>query len=217
MFAILPETGIVSSVIFFGFILLIVGTILATWLKSRPVLLFERDHVPVILPTLVIAAAWMTITAGLIFSFFDAAPWWLWWHVTAILMIALSAILPSLIEERVISLPASPQYALIFSFGVVLIFTVMIIFGIQSSKMYIAEIHYSRAVVSGNNTTQQYALEQALTWRPNYPPYQLTLANIYLQQATIASQQNPPQTDAVALKLSVELASALAQRVVAAW
>lgn len=200
--AVLPETGILSAVIFFGFILLTVGTIFAAWVKTRPVILFERDHASTTLPTLVIAATWMTLTVGLCLSFFDLVPWWLWWHLTAILIIALTSIVPSLMEERIISLPASPQYALVFSFGVVLIFTVMIIFGIQSSKMYIAEVHYGRASVNGNITAQQSEVEQALTWRPNYPPYQLTLANIYLQQATIAFQQNPPQTDTVALKLS---------------
>ncbi|MBD3311178.1 MAG: tetratricopeptide repeat protein [Candidatus Magasanikbacteria bacterium] len=190
VYAILSEFGILGFVSFIFVFLLSIGAVFSGWLRTRPSIwnkvkgkvskkVEDMDRVESFIP----AAAWLAFSVGLFVAFFDSVAWWAWFWFLSISIVSLSMVVPELVRKRKVMLQVSPQYALAMSFGMVLLFSAIIIFGAFGFRYYLAEVAYSEAARSNNLNTMEKELTTSIRYRPSYPQYHIAIARVYLQKA----------------------------------
>lgn len=195
VFGLLAEVGLLGLVSFIFLVLLSIGSMLSAWMKMRPVLSFSQTGVedggdPIRLEIFVFVAVFIAATIGMGFVFYDLAIWWLWWTLLALSTIGLSALVPALVQERVHMLRTSPQYALVSSFGMVLVFTGVIVFGIAGTRFYMADVAYASATKQSGDAARA-SLKEAVELRPGYAPYLTALSQAHFEHAKqLASNPN---------------------------
>ncbi|MCF6276435.1 MAG: tetratricopeptide repeat protein [Candidatus Magasanikbacteria bacterium] len=206
VFSLLLEFGIFGFISFLFILLLGVGSALSGWLKTRPSVwkkkgekedsefLIEGDSEVVRTEVFVLVVVWLVSSIGLALAFYGIVLWWLWWWLLGAVVVSLSAVIPGLIKEKRISLHVSPQYSLALSFGFVLLVTALMVFGVFSAKIYLAEIHFTKAVRSSNIEDVELNLQKAVQYRSNYADYYVAIARVNLQKArteSIKEESNP--------------------------
>lgn len=187
------EYGVVGSVIFLLFILLMIGHAVSVWRATRPV--FQsgvKDTVPQWLRQTItegggVMAGWVAATVGLAMTSFDMTLWWMWWALAVLALVGMSLVATGIVEERRISFVLTPQYALATSFLLVLVGVGVIGLGYMASRWYRAEIVYTQALQTTDVREQEQYLRQAIRNRPHYILYQVALAKHYLERARVLS------------------------------
>ncbi len=204
IYAIIAEFGILGFLSFVLMLLMAVGAVFSGWLKTRPSILKrvksriesgdDLDRVEAFIPS----AAWLALSVGLFITFFDSVVWWAWFWYLAVALVSLSFAVPELIKEKKVMLQVSPQYALAMSFGMVLLFSAIIIFGAFGVRYYLAEVHYTKATRSNSLEQMEQHLIQAIQYRPSYPQYHIAVARVYLQKAKNMVEVENSSPEAVA-------------------
>ncbi|MEK7084126.1 MAG: tetratricopeptide repeat protein [Patescibacteria group bacterium] len=205
------ESGILGLVSFLFIVLFGIGSIFSAWLKTRPSvwqrvrerISHEHSREPIRLESFVIAAAWIAATVGAGISFYDTVLWFSWWWLLAAAILGVSLLAPDVIREREVLLQVSPQYALALSFGMVLLFTAVVIFGSFGGRMFLAEAAYTKAVQMPGGDAAEAEINKAIAYRRQYIPYRIARARLYLQKARDESQKSSPDVNVIAELVSV--------------
>ena len=220
VFAILSETGILGFLAFFVIILLSVGSMFSGWLKTRPSVwgeakqfLLHKDTELIRFEVFVFVVAWLTLSVAMFFLYFNFTLWWVWWTLLGIIIVGLYTMVPGLVKEKALMLKVSPQYALFLSFTMVFVLTIILVVSVLDARVYLAEVHYSKAIKENSSDRIERELHLALGLRPEYAPYKVALAKLYLQNARVESQNATPNADKIAdfISLAVKEARESAQ------
>ena len=234
IFSILLELGIFGFVSFLFVLLLGLGSALSGWLKTRPSVwkkkgaeldsdfIAEEEGSIVRVEVFVIVVAWLVASVGFVLVFYGLVMWWLWWWLLGAMIVSLSAVTPGLVKEKRISLHVSPQYSLALSFGFVILVTVIIVFGVYSLKIYMAEVYFTKAIRSSNLEEIETNLQKAVGYRPNYADYYVAVARVELQKARIESLKEEPNSDLISSYVanavnSAKVATSLQPKNVETW
>ncbi len=234
IFSILLELGIFGFVSFLFVLLLGLGSALSGWLKTRPSVwkkkdaeldsdfIAEEDGSVVRVEVFVIVVAWLVVSIGFVLVFYGLVMWWLWWWLLGAMIVSLSAVTPGLVKEKRISLHVSPQYSLVLSFSFVILVTAIIVFGVYSLKIYVAEVHFTKAIRSSNLEEVEINLQKAVGYRPNYADYYVAVARVELQKARIESLKEEPDSDLISSYVanavnSAKIATSLQPKNVETW
>ena len=100
-----------------------------------------------------------------------------------------------------LSLKTMPQYTLVSSFVYILIFALITVLMIFLGRFYTAEVYKAKAVKYtsvGNHAKAASAMFSAVGLNPNYSRYYLDLASAYIGMATVESQKENADQQAVA-------------------
>ncbi len=221
------ENGLVSSLLWIGIGLIGLGIIFATWFKSvRDLKLYRSDTLstprasesPLIFWG--VATVWLTLVIGLVVLNVGAAHWVLFWAFTACLVATSFALGSTAVTYKEISLRATPQYALIISFGFILLFTGLIILGIYFGRFVQAEIIYTKSLFS-KGEERISLLNQALRLNTNRSFFYLNLADAWLAQARqLSTEPDRANESYQALSTAIQAAktvTTLAPYNVASW
>lgn len=227
-FALLAEGGVLVSMSFVVLILLSAGIIFYVWSHHRNSFfsaLQERvagGQSQYIYYSGIFFSAWIVLTVGLFFSFFDMTLWWLWWLLLGFHVVGSSFTVPEIITEKVIPISVSPQYRLVLAFGTVTLFTVLTIAASFGLRGYMAEAVYSKSLNQGSRALAYDSLQKAVAYRSHYAPYHLALARWYLEEARNAYVKNPQDVNTIASFLgqavnSAKFATGYEPKDVATW
>jgi len=189
----LATAGVLAGLALVGTFLIVLGLILATWLKHVGTLRKNKRSEQAEIKSYVnfydspllfwgLAACWLYLLVGIFVVNFGIVHWMLFWLLLA-LMVSLSAkVTKQPLRETTISLKTTPQYVLITSFSFILIFTAIIVLGTYLGRFYAAEFVYARSL---NQDTEQRILgvQNAIKLNPYRPQFHLTLSDTYLARA----------------------------------
>lgn len=202
--ALLAELGVVGFLSFMFILLLLFGSIFSVWIKTRPSTWGKiKEKVGIDseaarqYQAFIPAFAWLATTVGLFLSFYGIVAWWLWFWLLSVSIVSLSFVHPGLIHKKNITLEVSPQYSFAISFGMVLVFTLLIVFGAFNIRYYLAEVAYAKAIKASNIEVVEQNVQKAIEYRPSYPQYHLTLAKINLQKARNLSEQETANSELI--------------------
>ncbi len=144
---------------------------------------FSDEKKQVVQQAFFLVIAWIILTIGMGILYYDIALWFSWWFLLALIIIGLGVISPALIKEKKPTRRFSEQYVLLLW----LLFVVCLLFvsirGVFMYRHLNAAYWYSIATNSVSVDKKEQAIAQALTFRPNYPVYQIALAQILLEKA----------------------------------
>lgn len=218
--ALLAELGVLGILCFLAIILLTIGSAMSAWLTIKQSLwkrMKERlhdtaagDDFTAYAEVSVVLLTWLMATIGLCFTFFDAVLWWVWWTLLAIVIVSLSAVSPKLIKDRSISVVLSPQYSLLLSFGLLILFTSVVVGTVYVSRQFIGLSHFHNGAASPDLTYAMNQFQQAKSYQPTYAPYDTAIARTYLELARQQStkQASDIESDQITLLLSQGIAAA---------
>ena len=196
LYAVFAETGVLGLLVFVFLLLYILGHVFSVWVKSKTDKFLDRfsgdpedfNKIDLFLAM----AAWLVLTAAMIFTFFGPVLWWLWFLMLGLMVTGLSFVNPAVLTEYDWEIAENPQYSLSFSFVIIVIMAGITMIGVVGARMYVAENIYAQALNSQNYQEAQANLTRALGQRPNSDLYHAALAQVYLMQAvTLASSPDP--------------------------
>lgn len=201
-FGLVAELGVLGILSFVLILLLSLGSMLSAWLRMQPVISMTAEDErpaddPIKLEVFVFVAVFLAATISMGFLFYDITLWWLWWTLLAVSMIGLSSLIPTLIKEKGYAIRTSPQYALVSSFGMILVVTGVIVLGVIGGRFYMADVAYAKSTTMGTSNSARAQLQQAVKLRPGYAPYLSALAQAYFAHAQRISQEENPNPDAL--------------------
>jgi tetratricopeptide (TPR) repeat protein len=207
LFALGSEFGLLGMVSFLVLVLVVLGSVVTSWTqlshnRFQQVARFLAHKEPVSLDGFVLSIAWIVATIGMGVVFYDVTLWWSWWWLLGMSVVGLSVGAQTLIQEKKMTLRLSPQYSLLVSFGLVVVSTVVIIFGAYGVRYYLAETWFTKAQQANVQTSESY-IRQALVYRPGYARYRTALAQVYLQQARIETEKETPDEQLLAELLAM--------------
>lgn len=180
--AIITETGVVGALSFLFLILVVLGYLGTLWLAEandkQKLSAWTENRTLLFL----VAPLWIVLIITIFLSQLSLTLWFLFWMLTGVIASYLS-----LRREEsffIISLKSSPQYVLVTSFTVVLLFAGGVVFGVFAGRFYAAEVAYTRALKQAKSPNEQIALlTNATKLNGINPRYSLGLASAYLFQA----------------------------------
>ncbi len=210
-FSLFAELGILGVLSWLFVSVFTIGSIVHAWFQTRPSVWKRVARVAqqavssdetmaqrLRLELFVVVAGWMAITAGFFITYYDFMMWWLWWTLLALVFIGLSALIPSLMRGKRLFLQVSPQYTLAVSFGLLSVVSLIVFLGALYTRLYIAEIAYTKATRVNAVEDISVLLQQTVSLRSQYVPYQLAVARLSLQKAKDASLTIPVNPEEVA-------------------
>ena len=184
----IAETGVLGTLAFVFLVLIVLGYIASTWMKSlsdkqKSAARFTSQASFVYL----VAPLWITLFIALFFVHLSINLWLIFFMILAML----SSVLTTSEHQQIeISLKSSPQYLLATSFSVVLLFAGGIVFAVFSGRYYAAEVQYADAPRTGSSPAQQInMLTRATQLNQKNPRYRVALAQAYLNEARVISGQ----------------------------
>jgi|GEM_PF-1744676 tetratricopeptide (TPR) repeat protein len=207
--ALLAEHGVLFSLSFIFLFVFILGYVLFGWRRARIVeqvedrqsanFFIEEENLnaTAILETLFVCIPWIILSGSLFLVFITTTLWWLWWLLLAMTIAGLALANPDLVRMRELVLQETPEQSLSFSFVLIIIVSVLIIFGIWDGRLYIADRAYAKAIHATDTATAEKNLLNAIRYRDNYDLYHVALAQVYLNEAVQASQGSKPDMQAV--------------------
>lgn len=184
--SILVELGIFGAGAIVVVLAMLVGLFLTHIIRMRrnfhPVLDVANDAYMVGWLGSVFALAWGVLTVGAFLVVYDAGLWWLWWLMGVLGLLGLRHVSNTLFTPKVIPLQLSQQGVVLSSFAIVIV-GIGVIVGLSTQvRYYLAEVWIQKAANESNITRTQQYISQALSYRPEYPPYQIALARVHLEQ-----------------------------------
>ncbi len=233
-FALLSEGGILAalSVVFIFF--LVLGYILHSWfIKNKSSFgmddtsrLYDSQGVDVggmqHLDLWAVTIAWLVLLVGMAFNFFGPVLWYLWWLLLGLIISGLSIIGYGVLKEKSKTLADTPQYNLVFSFSLIVVIALVIMVGVLGVRFYWAEIVYAKALQSTDYKVAESWLKKSSYLHQSSDVYHVTLAKVYLGQATQEAQKQKPDLQGIGSLMSLAVnearyATQLSPNVVSIW
>ncbi len=231
LFAWLAEAGVPAFVLLVFIVIIIMGHVLASWLRQRSKTILdsalETDMLTELpasprLEVFIVAGVWLTVTAASLLTFFGPVLWWLWWLLLALTIIGVALLGGSTLRIKELSVEGTPEHSLTFSFGIIVVIAVLLLGGVWGARLYLAEIAYALALRSTDYPTAEANLTKALGYRSNSDVYHMALAQVYLLEAVQASRMKEPKVVEVSALLGkavneARVATTISPRSVAIW
>lgn len=197
----LMTTGLFGSLALLLTVLMVLGLAVATFLRhilelrrkkkvaaeeEAPVESFTNS--PLIFWGLI--AGWLISLIIFFISVFGLVHWLVFWLFLGLMIAAGAHLAKTEMPPLFISLKTSPQYALVTSFGFILIFTAIIVAGVYLGRFFTAEVVYARALAKPLDE-RLVSLAQAVNLNPNRVLFHLTLADSFIAKAAeVANRVN---------------------------
>lgn len=205
-FAILSEGGVLLSLLLIFIFLFILGYAIHLLYSLRLKNILKKSKEIEIDPNndfylevFVLLGAWVLLSAGMGFVFFNAVLWWAWWLILGLLVFGLYQLGGEIIiKEKVWALEETPQHSLVFSFALIIVMALVVMLGVLGAKFYLAEYNYTRAVNNNDLKTAEDYLLKAIEQRNGFDMYHVALARVYMLQASAQMAQKEPALDQVA-------------------
>ncbi len=184
----IAETGVLGTLSFIFMSLVVLGHIGGVWMKSLAVKTkgaspFSSKASFVYL----VAPIWIVLLISTFFIHLSLNLWLLFFVMLAMLS---SVLVTSKHEPIEISLKSSPQYLLVTSFSVVLLFAGGVVFAVFSGRYYAAEVSFARAQrVAASPAAQIGMLTEAVQLNKKNSRYRVALAQSFLNEARVVSGQ----------------------------
>ncbi len=197
--SILSEGGILFICAFIFLILLTLGHVFEVWNKIRFAASSEQNFKKdsILFESFLVTIAFVVLTIGLCLVFYSQVLWLTWWFMLALLVVGFSFYNRHFTHEKEWTLEDTPQYSLSFSFGLIVVMTGLVMITVWGARLYLGEVAYAKAILSGNSKTAEIFINDALIKRPNSDVYHSALAQIYLNQAVDISKQSSPDVQAI--------------------
>lgn len=228
----ISEVGVLGAVAMLAVVLMVLGSIISTLFKNI-VELRRRRRAAIDVATgsagklyespfifWSIVAVWLTLLISFFFVNFGLVHWLLFWLFMSLMITAGAHMSKKTIEPLTISLKASPQYALITSFGFILTFTLIVVLGVYLGRFFAAEVVYAKALQQPLDQ-RLTTLQQAVTLNANRVEFYLALAESFLNKASEINQKGGDMnqiTQAVAAAVnSAKAATDVSPNNVATW
>lgn len=214
----LTEIGVLGSASWIFVILFYGGAIVIAWrhVRERGDGIFAESASARPVAVFVVVAAWVAASIGMVVSFYTFTLWWMWWFLFALGLAGMLFLVPGLLREGTIFLAVSPQYSLAFSFAIIFILSVVVLLSVHAGRLYVGEIAYTRATVTGNALEQRQHLDRALAFSPRSVEYRLALAAWHFSTARLESEKGAAaasaETIASSLSSAVSEARSAAER-----
>lgn len=198
-FEIGSTTGLLGTLSFLLVILMVLGLVITVWLRQilemrrkKKAVAAEANVIkpfsssPLIFWSLV--GGWLTLMIAFFVVNFGAVHWLLFWLFLGLMVGAGMHVSRAAVSTFNLSLKASPQYALVVSFGFILVFTAIIVLGIYLGRFFVGEVVFAQAL-NKPLETRLTEIQKAVNLNPNRVLFYLTLADSYLSKAVATSNQ----------------------------
>ncbi len=199
LIALLAEGGIVVFLTFIFLFVLLLGHIFQAWYKKAKagkITISPFGGEEVGLDILLVAVAWIVLTGSMAVLFFGPVLWWLWVSLLSLTVVGLSFLSDRVIKYLSWEVDDTPQYSLSFSFTLIVVIAAVVMVGVWGAKLYYAETVYAKALQATDAKVAEQKISEALAQRSSSDVYNAALAQVYLLQASNASQgQNPNLQD----------------------
>lgn len=229
--AILAEGGIVLSLGFLIILFLVIGQVLSAWFHKRQVGFLgqtdqvfadEAEHRQTDLDVYLLLIVWLVLWISMAVNFFGPVMWFTWWLVLGLIVSGLHLGGHQVIKFRSWTLEDIPQYNLAFSFSLIVVMAVVVMFGILGIRFYWAEVVYASALSSTDYKLIDSKLQESITLRKNYDIYHVAQAMSYLNQAGQQAKTDKADMQTVANLVAAavnqaRLATQLSPNAVATW
>lgn len=241
-FDVLGSLGILGAAALAVVLLITVGTLLMLWLRKpmpkarsravvAPVEGGAEQSVAVELSGdrgawfWALASAWLTLLVTAFVLSFGTTLWFLFFFLLALVMVAAKLLTGDTKSIIRVSLKTSPQYTLATSFGFVLAFSAVIIFGIFLIRFLVGEVAYAkglREIVRGNSEQAVREFTSAVSYNRDRARYHLALSQAYLAQANRNASSGQPDPNFITTLVAAAVnssrtATELAPNDVNAW
>ncbi|MBI5022789.1 MAG: tetratricopeptide repeat protein [Candidatus Magasanikbacteria bacterium] len=198
----LMTTGLLGALAILFLILMVLGLIVSTWLKHLSELRGKKKTSDTEEQTVVgffyksplifwgLVGSWLTLLIAFFLMSFGSAHWLAFWLLLGLIVSASAHLSKAELPTWRFSLKTTPQYALVTSFGFILIFTAIIVVGIYFGRYFTAEVIFVKAL---NKPLDQKIsdLSKVVEWSPHRVLFQLILADTFLNKAgEIANKTN---------------------------
>ena len=228
IFSLIAESGVAISALFSILLLIILGYVSAFWVKLRGSAWHQNFgewagyHLDLRLEIMVASIAWLVLTASLIFHFFGPLLWFLWWVLTALVVVGLSFYRENIVREKKWEIENRPEHSLSFSFAVILVVALIIVGSVFGARMYKGELAYAEALHETKTTEAIQKLQESISLRPNVDVYYAALAQAFLVEAVEKAQEENPKQESVATSLgsavnAARTATDLSPKMVGLW
>lgn len=227
----MAEVGVLGAVAMLAVVLMVLGLIISTLFKNI-VELRRRKRAAIDVATdfaklkdspfifWSIVTVWLTLLISFFFVNFGLVQWFLFWFFMSLMITASAHMNKKEVEVMSVSLKASPQYALITSFGLIFTFTIIVVLGVYLGRFFAAEVVYARALQQPLDQ-RLITLQQAVTLNGSRVEFYLALADSYLNKASEINQKGGDMnqiTQAVAAAVnSAKAATGVSPNNVATW
>lgn len=203
------EHGVLFGLSFIFLFVYILGHVIVSWRLGRAAEQVEEQqsvdffiedvavNASAILETLFVCIPWIVLSGSLFIVYITATLWWLWWLLLAMTITGLALFNPDLVRMREFIFQETPEQSLSFSFALIIIVSVLVIFGIWDGRLYLADRAYATAIRASDVVVAEKNLLSAIRYRDNYDLYHAALAQVYLNEAVQASQASNPDMQAV--------------------
>lgn len=152
---------------------------------------------PPLFEVLVLAVAWLLVTAGMFLFFYGPVMWWVWFVLTSLLLVGLSFTRNGLFAVYEYRLADKPEYTLSLSFVGIMIMALVIVGGVWGARWYRAEEAYSAALIATDLNEVENYLQKAAQTHVVDDRYYVALARVYLYKAITLSNVSSPDIEAV--------------------
>ena len=201
-FAILSEGGVLLALGLIFIFLFVLGHVFTTWFKTRGAssgisLSLNLSKNNIRLDVFLAVIAWVVMLVGMATNFYNISLWVFWWLLLGMIISGLSLLGHNVVKEKQWTLEDTPQYKLAFSFSVIVVMAAVVMTGILGARFYFADQAFVRALSSGDYTTTEAKLQQALSLRGSSDIYHTAMARAYLVRAGQLAQGNKPDAQAV--------------------
>jgi len=227
LMAILSEGGVIMFLNFVFLFLLIFGFGVQVFYRLKKenflkIFNWENNGQEIVLEIFALLIAWLVLTISLSFCLFGVFAWWLWWSMTAFLVVGLNFLDNRLIQEKSLVIEETPQYNLVFSFAMIVGAAISVMILILGVRFYLAEYNYIKALNSNSLSNAEDYLNKAISQRGNADFYHVALARVYLLQAGEKVKVEKPDANEVASLVGKAVneakeATALSPKSVALW
>lgn len=201
-FAIISEGGVLLTLGFAFLLLFVLGHVFTTWFKSRGSdqnisLSLQLNKTNIRLDVFLVAIVWLVLWVGMATNFYAIPLWLMWWLMLGMIVSGLSLLGHNVVKEHHWTLEDTPQYNLAFSFSLIIVMAVVVMVGVLGVRFYLADMAYAQALNSKDAAGAQSKLQQAITLHSSSDIFHVAMAQVYLLEASQASQGKEPDMQKV--------------------
>lgn len=190
----LTTNGVLTTLVFLGVILIILGFLSSVWLKY---IAYNKNHKrffedeakgaseeDVVSPLFfwLISCGWLLSLVSLFLINFGVAQWVIFWFLLGLVICSSAFITQNNFSYLNLSLKTTPQYALVTSFVFIILYTFLVVLGVYLARFYVAEATYNQGLSKNYEERLQY-FSKALNYNPSRPQFYLGLADSFINRA----------------------------------
>lgn len=174
------EMGWLGLLLLLGFVAMVLGTAPAVWKYSKN----KKSNTTLLWQMLGLYAAFLVLSVGMWFFYFEFSLWMLWWFFLAVYMLGFASMSgEKKYAEKIIKNTMFVAHRAWFSFVLFAVVACVVLAEVFLARFYIAEYWHVQAESSSDIQKKYEHVQKATSLRNSYAPYHMTLAEINLARA----------------------------------